>query len=68
MQFSDKTFDILNKLQRWLPSLGLAYLGFCKVWGLSYGTEINETLVIVATLLAATLEISSSEYNKDKLE
>lgn len=66
MKMSDKLYDILSKIQRWLPALGLAYLGLCKVWGLMYGSEVNETLVIIATLLATTLEISSANYFKDK--
>ena len=58
------TYDILSKIQRWLPALGAFYLGLCKVWGFGFGSEINETIALIATLLAATLEISSVEYFK----
>ena len=66
MKISNKVYDILSKIQRWLPALGVAYLGLCKVWGFMYGTQVNETLMILATLLATTLEISSVNYFKDE--
>ena len=66
MKMSNMLYDILSKIQRWLPALGVAYLGLCKIWGFPYGSEINETLVVLATLLATTLEISSVNYFKDK--
>lgn len=60
--FTNKAYDILSKIQRWLPSLGLFYLALCKIWNLPWGGEVNDTIVAVATLLAATLEVSSSRY------
>lgn len=65
---SNKTYDILSKVQRWLPALGAFYLGLCKVWDLPLGSEINETIVLVATLLATTLEISTVQYQKAQNE
>ncbi len=62
---SNKTYDILNKLQRWLPAVGIFYLALCSVWGLPFGKEVNETIVAVAALLATTLEISTGFYHKD---
>lgn len=64
---SDKVFDILNKIQRWLPLIGTMYLGICEVWGLPYGDEINATIVIIATFMAGTLEIASSKYYKEQI-
>lgn len=61
---SNKVYDVLNKIQRWLPSLGIFYLAMCQIWELPYGNEINETIVAVATLLATTLEIATSNYLK----
>ena len=61
---SNRVYDILSKIQRWLPALGIFYLAICKIWGVSYGNEINDTIVALATLLAATLEISSGRYYK----
>lgn len=59
---SNKVYDLLNKIQRWLPSVGILYLALCGIWGLPYGNEVNETIVAVATFLAATLEIATGVY------
>lgn len=64
---SNKLYDILNKIQRWLPALGVFYLGLGKVWGLPLGNEVNETIVLVATLLATTLEIANGTYREGLL-
>ena len=66
MRLSDKTYDVLNKIQRWIPALGVFYLALCQIWGFSYGDEINNTIVAVATLMATTLEIANGRYQKDK--
>lgn len=65
---SNKVYDILNKVQRWLPALAAFVVGICKVWNLPLGVEINETILLLATLLAATLEVSTYQYNKSKDE
>ena len=62
MTMSNTTYDILSKIQRWLPALGAFYLGLCKVWGFAFGSEVNETIALMAALLAATLEISTARY------
>lgn len=62
--FTNTVYDILSKVQRWLPSLGLFYLALTKIWNLPWGSEVNDTVVAVATLLAATLEVSSARYYK----
>ena len=62
MKMSNELYDILSKIQRWLPALGAFYLGLCKVWGFAFGSEVNETIALAAALLAATLEISSARY------
>ena len=64
MMITNKLYDILNKLQRWLPALGVFYLTVATIWGLPFGDQVNNTVVAVATLLAAFLEVSSSQYNK----
>ncbi len=64
MTMSNTTYDILSKIQRWLPALGAFYLGLCKVWGFAFGSEVNETIALMAALLAATLEISTAKYYK----
>ena len=66
MRLNDKTYDILNKIQRWIPAVGVFYLALCQIWGFSYGDEINNTIVAVAALMATTLEIANGQYQKDK--
>lgn len=63
---SNKVYDVVNKVQRWLPAAGAFYIGVSKIWGLPFGTEINETILLFATLLAATLEVATVQYNKKK--
>ena len=65
MKLDNKIYDILNKIQRWLPALGILYLALCQIWNLPYGQAINNTIVAVAAFLATTLEISTGIYHKD---
>lgn len=64
--FTNKVYDILSKIQRWLPALGVFYVAISKIWGLPWGSEVNETIVAIAALLAATLEVSSARYYKQE--
>lgn len=61
---SNKVYDFLSKFQRWLPALGVFYLGLTKIWDLPLGDEVNQTIVLIATLLATTLEIATVQYHK----
>ena len=65
---SNNLYDILSKIQRWLPALGVFWLALTKIWNLPLGSEINDTIVAIATLLAATLEVSSARYFKGQTE
>jgi len=58
-------YDIINKIQRWLVALGVAYLGLSAIWGLPFGDEINQSIVVISTLLATILEVATSQWNKD---
>lgn len=62
---NSKVYDILNKIERWLPLAGVFYLALCQIWGLPLGDEINQTIVAVCTLLAGTLEISTAVFYKN---
>lgn len=62
---NNTAYDILNKIERWLPLAGVFYLALCQIWGLPLGDEINQTIVAICTLLAGTLEISTAFYNKN---
>lgn len=64
MPMSNTVYDILNKIQRWLPALAIFILTICTIWDLPYGEPIRDTIIAVATLLAATLEVSTAQYNK----
>lgn len=66
--FTNKVYDIISKVQRWLPALGVFYLALTKIWDLPLGSQVNDTIVAVATLLAATLEVSSARYYKEASE
>ena len=63
---SNKVYDILSKIQRWLPSLGIFYLAIATIWDLPFGDKINKTIIAIATLLASLLEISTAHYKKSK--
>ena len=68
MLMSNKTYDILSKLQRWLPALAVFWLAICSIWGIPYGEPVRDTILAVATLLAATLEISTGKYHAAVLD
>lgn len=63
---SNKLYDVLNKIQRWLPSLAAFVLAICSIWGLPFGEQIDNTIIAAAALLAAALEVSTYKYLKDK--
>lgn len=67
MTMSNKLYDILSKIQRWLPAVGILYMALCSVWQLPYGKEVNETILAVSAFMAATLEISTGKYKDDLL-
>lgn len=62
---SDKLYNILVKVQRFLPAIGLAYLEVSRIWGLALGNEVNATIAVIATLLGTFIEIAISVYNKN---
>jgi len=64
MVLKNSTYDFLSKVQRWMPALGVCYLGLCKIWGFPFGDEVNQTIVLIATLLGTTLEIATAQYLK----
>lgn len=61
---SNRAYDILSKVQRFMPSIGLFYLAIAKIWDLPFGNEVNQTIVAIATLLGTLLEISTAQYLK----
>ena len=65
MRLSDKTYDVLNKIQRWIPAVGVFYLALCQIWNFPFGNEVNNTIVAVAALMTTTLESANGQYQKD---
>lgn len=64
---SNKSYDIINKIQRFLPTIGGFYLVLVAAWGLPYGDQINKTIVGLAGVLAVFLEIWTGVWNKDNV-
>lgn len=64
MKLSNKTYDIWNKIQRWLPAIAVLYVALAQIWHLPFGDEINKTIMAICTFLASILEVSSSHYYK----
>lgn len=64
MKMSDRLYDILNKIERWLPLVSTLYVALASIWGFPYADEISQTIMAVATFLAGILEISSVAYQK----
>lgn len=67
MLLSDKWFDILKTIQRYiLPALGTLYLALSQIWGFPFGEEIVGTITAIDAFLAAILGISTANYNKEQ--
>lgn len=62
---TDKCYDLLVTVQRWLTALGVLYLAISAIWDLPYGDEINQSIVATCAFLAAIIEIQKSVWNKD---
>lgn len=61
---TDKCYDLLCIIQRWISALGVLYLAVAKIWGLPFGNEINQSVVAVCTFLATIIEIQKSIWNR----
>ena len=61
---TDKCYDILVIIQRWLAAIGVLYLAIAAIWKLPFGDEINQSIVAVCAFLAAIIEIQKSVWNK----
>ena len=65
MRLSNKAFDIIKTIQRWLPLVSTLYVALAGIWGFPYANEISKTLMAIAAFLAGILEIATATYNKD---
>ena len=61
---SDKFYDFLCTFQRWLYALGALYFGLAAIWGLPFGDEVNKSVAVFGTFLAAIIEASKAKWNK----
>ena len=68
MKLSNETYDVWNKIQRWLPAVAVLYLTLSQIWNLPFGDEINKTIQAFCTFLAAIIETSTFFYNKKQKE
>lgn len=65
MRLSNKVYDIIKYIQRWLPLCSTLYVALAAIWGWPYADEISKTLMAVAAFLAGILEIATATYNRD---
>jgi hypothetical protein len=63
---TNNLYDVLSKIQRFLPALGIFYLALAQIWGLPFGDQVNMTIAAIATLLGALLEVSTGIYLRNK--
>lgn len=71
MKLDNKTYDIWNKIQRWLPAIAVLYVALAHIWGsdvIPFADEINKTIMAICTFLASILEVSSVNFYKDEKE
>lgn len=65
--FSDKLFNVLKYLAMIaLPALAVFVRAFFPIWGIPYGEEISESIVVFNALLGTLLGLSTIGYNKKK--
>ncbi len=65
--FSDKVFNILKYLAMIaFPALAVFVRAFFPIWGIPYGEEISESIVVINALLGTLLGLSTIGYNKKK--
>lgn len=64
MNLSDRTYDRLKIIQRWIPLVSTLYVALASIWGLPLADEISKTLMAIAAFLAGIIEIATSTYNK----
>lgn len=68
-ELSDKVYDVL----KWvvliaLPAASGLYAALSGVWGWGYVEQVTTTLSAVALFLGSLIGVSTSSYNKKKVE
>lgn len=65
----NETYDLLKYTALVvLPALAALILGVAKIWGLPYGLEISETIMVVDTFLGALVKVSADQYHEEAEE
>lgn len=65
MRLTNRAFDILKYIQRYLPLLSTLYVGLSAIWGWPLANEVSKTVAVIATFLAGILEVSTVAYKHD---
>ena len=71
MRLSDKVYDTIKLIQRWLPAVSAIYglvVGLSGIWGwglADYSNEVSRTVDYIATALAGLLASSTYVYKKE---
>lgn len=65
----NKTYDFWKKVAlTYLPAIGTFYFAIAQIWNWPYGEQIVGTITAIDTLLGVILEISTKQYNNNKIE
>ena len=68
MKLSNNVYDVLKYIaQIVLPALATLYFALAKIWNFPYGAEIVGTISAIDAFLGALLQISTNQYNKEKI-
>ena len=67
MKMYDKMYDVLKWIATYLlPALGTLYFALAQIWNLPYGEQVVGSITAIDTLLGVVLDLSTSQYNKQK--
>lgn len=59
---SDKAYDVLVIIQRWLVALGVAYKGLALIWGFPFANEVVASITVICTFLAVVIETVKAKW------
>lgn len=61
----NSTYDLIKYIALVvLPAFAALVLGVAKIWGLPYGLEISETIMVIDTFLGALVKVSADQYHE----
>ncbi len=65
MRLTNRAYDILKYINRYLGAVSILYVALAAIWGWPYANEISKTCAAVSAFLAAILEVSTVAYKHD---